>query len=447
VSLAARLRTAAAAGDAGALEGAYAPAARLDAGLPGRRVRRTGAGAALDTLGTLWQRPAELVEWDCREHAAGIALWLERRHPDGTAQRQRHYLHVDDGRIVAHWIYAAPPRSTAPLVEPERLTGREVFAASGKVAEHAAVVSRGWSGNRLERAVMADGRRLVAKRVDPKADWIGRWTADPGREGLLARDGHLAALPEAIDPAVVGAIPDADAWWIVMRDVTDDLLDDTSPLDREDHRRIMAALDAMWTRFWGAEIDCLASNHARLGICGPPVAERERAGHDLLPNQFEAAWEAFRAAVPSDMGDAIVALATEPAPLAAALDARGTTLIHGDVRDEQLGWSRDGRLVLLDWGVATRAHPAADLAWYLMHCGWRIRATRDELVEDFRAARGDADDPEALDLGLLAGLVMYGWILGHSAVVHPDPAERTWAREELAWWVPRARRGLERLGV
>ena len=29
-----------------------------------------------------------------------------------------------------------------------------------------------------------------------------------------------------------------------------------------------------------------------------------------------------------------------------------------------------------------------------------------------------------LDLGLIAGLQLYGWIFGHSAVIHPDPAER-----------------------
>ena len=98
--------------------------------------------------------------------------------------------------------------------------------------------------------------------------------------------------------------------------------------------------------------------------------------------------------------------------------------------------------MLLDWGLATRGNPAVELAWYLMHCAWRIRATRDELVEDFATLR---DDRVALDLGLLSGLVMYGWILGHSAVVHPDPAERAWAREELSWWVPRARAGLEYL--
>jgi hypothetical protein len=37
----------------------------------------------------------------------------------------------------------------------------------------------------------------------------------------------------------------------------------------------------------------------------------------------------------------------------------------------------------------------------------------------------------------------YGWILGLCAVIHTDPTERRWAREELAWWVPRARRTLE----
>ena len=78
-----------------------------------------------------------------------------------------------------------------------------------------------------------------------------------------------------------------------------------------------------------------------------------------------------------------------------------------------------------------------------MHSAWRIDATHDDLWEDFRAVRRERDDPLAVELGMIAGLVMYGWILGHSAVVHPDPAERTWAREELEWWVPRARHALE----
>jgi hypothetical protein len=345
-----RLRAAAEAGDVAALDGSYAAGARFQAGLPGRRIVRSDALAG---LAELWDQPAELVEWDCREHPAGIALWLERRHADGTAQRQRHYLHVDEGRIAAHWIYAAPPRSNAPVMDrpPD-----DVFALVGDVAERTPLVSRGWSGARLERATMTDGRRLIAKRVDASAEWISRWTDDPGREGILARDHVLAGL-DGIDPAALAAAPDGDAWWIVMRDVTNELIDDTSPLERDDHRRIMAALAGMWTAFEGTTIDCLATTRSRLGLAGPPVAERERDGHDLLPNQFEAAWEAFLEAVEPDVAEAVVALVTEPGRLADALDARGTTLIHGDVRDEQVGFARDGRVVLLDWAwrrAATR---------------------------------------------------------------------------------------------
>jgi aminoglycoside phosphotransferase (APT) family kinase protein len=99
--------------------------------------------------------------------------------------------------------------------------------------------------------------------------------------------------------------------------------------------------------------------------------------------------------------------------------------------------------VLLDFGLATQGHPAADLAWYMVHDVWRIAATHDDVVADFRHALGERDDPEALELGLISGLVQYGWIFGHSAVVHTDPAEREWARAELAWWVPRVRQALE----
>ena len=83
----------------------------------------------------------------------------------------------------------------------------------------------------------------------------------------------------------------------------------------------------------------------------------------------------------------------------------------------------------------------------MMHCGWRIEASHEQIVEDFRRAMGERDDPRALELGMISGLVQYGWILGNSALIHPDPAEQAWAREELAWWVPRVRSALESTGL
>jgi hypothetical protein len=102
--------------------------------------------------------------------------------------------------------------------------------------------------------------------------------------------------------------------------------------------------------------------------------------------------------------------------------------------------------VAIDWDLATAGPPTVELAWYLCHDVWRIDASHDEIEADFRNAEGERVDDASHELGMLSGLVQYGWIFGHSAHVHPDPEEQLWAEEELAWWVPRTRRALERCG-
>ena len=123
-----------------------------------------------------------------------------------------------------------------------------------------------------------------------------------------------------------------------------------------------------------------------------------------------------------------------------ALRAGGTTLVHGDLRDDNLGFL-DGRVVLLDWDIAGEGTPALEVAWYLCHDAWRTQGTHDELLEDFLAAEGGAVSERDLDLGLIAGLQLYGWIFGHSAVIHPDPGRaRVGARGARVVGAARARR-------
>ncbi len=440
------LRAAVEGGDHAVLVAAYADDAVLDAGLPGERVRVTGPEEIAARLGDWYSGPGRMAEWAASDHDDGAAVWLERVDGDGGARRQRHYLRVRGGRIARHWIYAAPPRTAGPaLAEDARTPPAALLGRAGAVAETRPITSSGWSGDALVAVRMRDGRRLIAKRIVPGAGWIGAHTADPGREALLLRDGWLARLPPSLDPAIVDAEPADGASWVLMRDVSAALWPDGRRIPREESARVLAAAAGMWRAFQGADIPCLVAFARRLDLAGPAVAERERSGLDLLPNQLDAAWEAFTEAVPRDVADAVLTTVGAPERLAAWLEGRGATLIHGDLRDEHLGVASDGRVALIDWGIATRGHPVADLCWYLCHCAWRIDATRDEIVDDYRRALGDDDDPEALDAGLLCGLVMYGWIFGHSAIVHPDPAEQAWAREELAWWVPRARRALEAL--
>jgi hypothetical protein len=440
--IAERLRAGVESGDFSGFAEAYAPEALLDAALPGVRERVRGPQRIVAVLSAVFRGEGRLIEWDEAVHDGGVALWLERVGEGGSAVRQRHYLHLGaDGLIERHWLYTARPR-TAPPSDPLPEAAEELFASLGPVSERATLASSGWSGNRIDRLVLADGRALIAKRIVPGSDWLGRATRDPGREALLFADGVFARLPADVDPAVVAAEPEGDAWWVVMRDVSAELLDEFTPLTREQNRFVLARAARMWAEFWDEPVPHLSTLADRLAFAIAGISETERDGVDILPKQFEAAWEAFQEAVEPDVGEAILALTADVTPLAEALAGRGTTLIHGDLRDENIALP-DGRLVLLDFGLATQGHPAAELAWYMVHDVWRIAATHDEVVEDFRRAVGERDDPVALELGLISGLVQYGWIFGHSAVVHIDPAEREWARTELNWWVPRVRHALE----
>jgi hypothetical protein len=438
-----RLRAALLSGDFTALGDLYADDALLDPSLPGGRFQVAGPEGVTVFLTSRFPGPGRLVEWSPRQHPGGIALWLERVSDGGSAVRQRHYLRLRDGRIERHWAYAAPPRTASHgggdhcVLLPAGLISR-----LGEVVRHEPVISTGWSGNVLERLVLADGLRLVAKQIVPGTNWIDRHTKDEGREALLFTCGVLGRMPDTIDHAVVAAMRDGEAWWVVMRDVSASLLPDGKRLSREEHRRVLAAANLMWEEFWGERVPHLCPLHECFRLFSPATGQAERDGLDLLPKQYEAFWDAFAEAVDRDVAEAVLTLVDDPAPLAAALDTCGTTLIHADIRDEQIGLDGD-RLVLLDWGRASQGHPVVDFFWSICHNAWRIDASHDELVEDFRRTRGERDDPRALELGVIAGLVMYGWVFGHSACYHPDPEEQRWARGELAWWIPRARRALE----
>jgi len=441
------LRHAAAAGSEEELADLYAERAVLDANFPGGRCRVRGSAAIATWLATSWGGPSVLAEWTAGVHPAGFELWEERIGSAGVS-RTRQYARVENGRITRHWIYAAPPGAQSRAQDSAggvHLDPR-LLAGLGEVVEHEPLSSRGWSGNILERLVLADGSRLVAKRIVPGSNWIDRHTADEGREALLFRSGALHRVQGAIDHTIVAAERDGEAWWVVMRDVSDSLLSDEKRLSRVESLRILAAANRMWDEFWGEEVAHLCPLRDRLCLFSPAIAESERAGVDLLPKQYEAFWEAFAEAVDPDVAEGLLSLHQDPEPLVTALEALGTTLIHGDIRDEQIGLTAH-RLILLDWGLATQGHPVVDFAWSICHNGWRTDATHDELVEDFRRVRGEHDDPRANELIGLLGLLLYGWVFGHSAAYHPNPSERDWAREELAWWVPQARRGLEAIRV
>lgn len=422
-------------GDLAALAAAYARDARLDLSVPGGREIAHGADDAAELLLDRFRSGVEAGEWRADRFAAGAAVTLVR-----APWRQRHYLHLDDGAVTAHWIYAA-----GELARGDAAVSPGVAGLAGPGGEVLGAVGGGNSGADLVRLRTADGRALVAKRLTDGGDWLGRAMGGGVRSAALWSAGALGRL-EGFDPAIERAVELDGAWWLVMRDVSRSLLGDERRLTREENRQVLRAAAEMHARFRGEDLPALATLEARLGASSPALAEAERTGHDLVPKQLPAAWEAFGAAFGPDVAGPVRGLVADPSTLVERMRRSEWTLLHGDLRDDNLGLAGE-TIHLLDWDLATFGPPAVDFAWYLLHDAWRIDATHDEIVTDFLEAEEGYVDEDDLRLGLIAGLIMYGWLIGHSAIIHPDPAERGWAAEEIAWWEPRVEAALAWTGV
>ena len=303
-------------------------------------------------------------------------------------------------------------------------------------------VADGRSGSLLERVVLAGGEALVVKHVRDGGDWIMRASHDHGRAGELWSSGVLARVPEVIDHAVLGAEEVAGGWVVIMRDVSAALVPDTARISRGDSRRVLEAAAALHAAFAGGpplELCPLADRYAFLS---PATARREAGGADEVPALIGRGWERFAEVVPADVAEPVLAVLERPEVLATALSGFGSTLVQGDLKLGNLGFTAD-RVVMLDWGTQTGwAPPAVEVAWYLAINWSRIDATREQVLEDFRAAEGERHDPDALRLALLGGLVQLGWDKALHASGHPDPAIRAREAADLAWWTERARDAL-----
>ena len=142
------------------------------------------------------------------------------------------------------------------------------------------------------------------------------------------------------------------------------------------------------------------------------------------------------------MAAAVFAVFDAPARLAGPLARAGTTLIHGDLWVVNVGLQAD-RVVLLDWGLATDGSPAFEFASFLAGCASRVRAGREQIIDDFRELCGPHHDEDALRLGLFGGLVELGWNKALDVAENHDAAVRVREQADLDWWVGQARTTLD----
>jgi aminoglycoside phosphotransferase (APT) family kinase protein len=418
----------------------YAADALLDWSMAGRRARVVGAEAIGRQLRAWWPGSGVFTRWDVSTFPSGLTIEFERR-AGGAAQRQRQFLQVRDGRIVRHQAYCARPQGG----ELEELPDDAPVAAARRldeIARREPLTHAGQSGTGLERIVLVNGQRLVVKRLSGD-DWVARVTHDNGREAALWTDGALARMPHEIEHAVLEAGREGTRTWLLMRDVSDELLPPDRRLTREESRRLLATFAAMHRRFAGERIDGLCSLADRITLAAPATVAGEVDGVDYLPKMLAVGWELFAEVAPEDVAASVLGAAEDPKPLARELERGDPTLVHNDLRGANLGLRSD-RAIVLDWGLAGTGPCELDFAWYLYVNGWRIDATREQLIDDFKRAEGDLHDPRALELSWIAQLCWHGALLAHELVEASDE-KRERARAELAWWVERVRGALELL--
>jgi hypothetical protein len=304
--------------------------------------------------------------------------------------------------------------------------------------------SAGASGNRLERVILRDGRELVCKEVSREWDWISRATGDDGRVVAMWEKGLFERFPSTIDHATVAAERAGERWRVFMHDVSAALVPAERRLGRAEVKRVLAAVADLHLAFWGERFDELCTLADRYNLLSPETGRREQERGERAGELITRCWELFQELVPAEIATAILALAERPALLAEKLESCEQTLIHGDVRLNNLGFSGD-RVVVVDWGERTGSAPApVELASFLIFDAKRFDVSRDDVVADFRSLYGERFDERAFELALIGGFVQLGCHFVLPIATGGGDEARAAAQAELEWWTPRVAAALEK---
>jgi hypothetical protein len=306
-------------------------------------------------------------------------------------------------------------------------------------------LAEAYSAAVLERVELADGRRLVLKHLPADGDWLTRVSGGTDRVRRIWRSGLLGRLGRVVDHTVIDVVRIDGHEAVVMRDATAELLSPRGHVPRQTSRELLAGIAALHDASRTEPVLPLCPIGARYGMFAPAThAADDAPGAHPARHIIVEGWERFVDQVATDVAAAVFAVHRDPDALGRRLARFPTTVVHGDVKLENLGLAR-GRLVAIDWGDLTGfGPPEIDVAWYALMNTWRIGGSPGDAFADYEAASGRPLAREALDLACVGSLAQMGFKLARNATVAPDPATRHSAAEQLAWWTARVRTALDR---
>lgn len=287
----------------------------------------------------------------------------------------------------------------------------------------------GFSGAMLTRLVRDDGASFVLKRMSIERDWIMRATNDVAcREvGFAVAD---VALGGGVQTPAVGGAGEGGEYALLMADITDDLLPrgmiGEATLDIVIERMASLHRVAAPASFPGCDLGL------RLSLLTPNTAHVAKAYGAPVAADILEGWRLFeRHATPGAVA-LTQRLFANSGPFVRALEDLPPSLLHGDLKLDNIGLDAGGRMWLVDWAMTLAAPAAVDLGWFLAINSRRVPRSLDEIMRQYAEA---ASIPRALHerhdaLAVLCGLLLRGW----RKALDAEQGEP----EELWWWCERA---------
>jgi hypothetical protein len=296
--------------------------------------------------------------------------------------------------------------------------------------------------------VWIDGRPHIVKYLHLDDDFTMRISGDIVCRPVRAwAAGLLDAAPDLVDHAVAGAAfgGGRNGWGaaLLMRDVSDDLVAaGDMPFSPDEHQLLIDHLAGWCAATWGFRDDPvhgpgLLPYEARWAWFGHVALEGERSlgWPERVPAIAAEGWERFTARAPRRVAGLVEELWRDCTPLADALRATPSCLLHGDAKASNMGIAADGRMVLIDWAYVGEGPAAHELGWYLALNREKLPVTKEATIEAFRLGleRHGVDTAgwweRQLGLCLLGALVLFGW-------------EKAYGDDdELGWWCSTAAEG------
>lgn len=302
----------------------------------------------------------------------------------------------------------------------------------------------GRSGATLERVVLGDGRRLVVKRSNAETDLVVRTPAGRlDREMVLFTSGALDGLPAGIGHCLEDVTWDGPDVVTVMRDLGEEVIGWDRPVDPVMLARLLGAVSALHAHFVERPLDVLCDLADRLLLLSPSTVRAVSPGDHPLPPLVLRGWEIFNDLVPWPVAAAVAGIFEDPTGFTAAWRRSAPlTLVHGDFTVANLAVGSE-QVTFLDWGLATAAPAALDLASFLAANASVLPVSREKAITEFRATSGELTTDASLRLAMVSGLLELGWNKALDAVDHPDGETRARERADLDWWVNAAMPALE----